>query len=201
MKNFSNPLFRDTLREFTRPTPGHHWQQIAWLDDCACACNGWVAIKAHRGLWTPHDFEPPTPEFVLNFASTPLDLFPAAATFYPLDFFRGAIFRRALISPFTSKGHLSATPAFRVGRVVVHLSMLQLVARLPRCEFTQADTGANALFFRCSGALGCIAGLDENTPVAYTIDGVRRAYDGRPIPTSTAGALPLPGWPPPPPID
>jgi hypothetical protein len=203
MRNFSHPLRYETLLAFCQPNPAHHFAAPALIDRHACACNGFVALQAHSGLWASDDFPEPPAGFVESWQRIPLEHFPAAGAWHPLDAYRGRIYARAPIEPFTRTYRPANSPAVRVGTVNVLLSMLQLVARLPRCEFTLAQTASptDALFFRCSGALGLIAGSSRDIAPAFTIDPVARHHDGTPRAVSTMGALPLPNWPPAEPVD
>ena len=204
MRNFSHPLRYETLLAFCHPRPDHHYAAPALIGRHACATNGFVALRAHSGLWAPDDFPEPPDGFAESCGAIPLHHFPppATTTWYPLDSFRGKIYARAPIDPFTRTYRPANSPAVRVGTVPVLLSMLQLVARLPRCEFSIAVTAApDVLFFRCSGALGLIAATSRDHAPAFTIDPILRHPDGTPRAVSTMGALPLPNWPPPPPLD
>lgn len=196
--DFTNPLTYAALQAFTRPRPGHRYEHPVMLPGGdAAACNGNVAIRCHRGLWCSEDFPPAHPGFAEAFAKIPLDLFPSAAEFHKLHDFRPLINRRGIIAPFDRTGAFAATPGVRLERLMVPLSMLQLVARLPHCEFTLAETSAvtPALFFRFSGGLGAIAAL-KHTTAAFTITPDRRYYDGTPVTKSTVGQMPFKNWPP-----
>ena len=197
MRNFTNPLTFDTLQAFTRPVSDNHYEHPALIDGTACACNGQVAIRCHRGLWAADDFTATHPSFSLYFSVIPFHLFPKDAEFHPMDDHRGHIYRRAAIAPFTRTGTFTPTPGVRLDGIMVPLSMLQLVARLPHCEFTTEPTAAAKpiLFFRFSGGIGALASSDHATP-AFTITTRRTHYDGTPVTRSTCGNLPLRNWPP-----
>lgn len=201
MKPFSHPLRYDTLAELAHPSPRHHYAAPALLGGVACVTNGYVALKAYRGLWAADDFPEPPAGFWQSFEAIPFDRFPSKGEWHPIAAHLSALYRRGEIKPFGRDHRAAPSPAVCVGRVNVLLSMVQLAARLPKCEISVADTGAPALYFRCSGAMGLVAAVRGDLAPAFHLDPVMRGHDGRPKPKSTMGSLPLPGWPPPPPED
>lgn len=196
VKCFSYPLTFETLMEFCHPVPHHHYHHPAMIDGKACATNGFVAIMAHGGLWLSDDFCETKSEFQTNFAKIPFGRFPNSCDWFRLENHFPALFRRGELARFGKDHRLAPSPSVLVGRVNVLVSMLQLASRLPAAEVSIADTGAPALYFRCSGAKGVIAAVRGDMDPAFTIDPVQRGHDGHARPISSMGALPLRGWPP-----
>lgn len=195
MKYFPHPLRFKTLLDFCHPQPGHLFDMPVYNGIEALAANGVFFLKAHRGLWAPDDFPAAPAGFLDWFANLPFDRFPLPESrhWHPFADHLGKIFIRQPIHPFTPTFSLAEAPAVAIGRTVILLSMLQLAARLPRAEFSTEDRDAKGLFIRCNGALGFIAAYASEPAFAITPRPVRQ---GPPAPS-----LPLPGWPPPPPID
>jgi len=199
-RHFPHPLRFDTLLRFTHPQPEHHFSNPVMIDGDAHACNGWAALKCHRGLWAADDFPEPAAGVVDRFKAIPFQIPEPASlissAWHELHTFEPMIFRHGIIAPFTRQHRMAATPAVQVDTILVPLSMLQLVARLPRCEFLTPT--ASTLRIRFSGGLGVLAGLPSAT-AAFHIDPHHRDHEGRKLAPSTLGKLPnAPGynWPP-----
>lgn len=130
-------------------------------DDEVMAGNGYAVIRVYRGGWLDRDFSAATGEVLERIGKIPWSRFVKLRDedWHPLADLMGCIwFRGALGFWMDGKPRPAATPIWRVGDVLVRLTALQMVARLPRCEV--AWTGGDPdspLWFRFSGGRGAIA--------------------------------------------
>lgn len=163
---FPNPLDEATLAAFCHPCI-HALSRPALVGSEVIAANGYIALRAHRGRWLDSDFDAPSPEHHARIQRLNWDAFDSLdpGKWDKLDDVRGQIYRTATISFWATNaenvptGRPSATPIWKVGKAApVRLSLLQLIARLPRCEvYTGPQTPTQPLYFRCTGARGIIA--------------------------------------------
>jgi hypothetical protein len=164
---FPNPLDEATLAAFCHPSPRHPFHKPVLSDGDVLAANGYVALRAHRGRWLDSDFDGPTPAQTLRLDRLAWSAFDTLRSncWDATDDQKGMIFRSgpigfwAVDEDSSATGKPSPTPIWKVGSAApVRLSLLQLIARLPRCEvFTGPQAPNQPLYFRCTGARGIIA--------------------------------------------
>lgn len=213
---FKYPLPSEALNLFCHPVSRHHLSRPMRMDGEVVAANGYVAIRCQRGAWIDSEF----PEAWTDFRSR-VERLPWARMAHlkddwrALDDVRGTLFRRAPIGLWIDDardaGRLSPSPVVWVaGGILVRLSMLQLIARLPRCEiYTGTMNTDDPLWFRFSGGRGLIARDTKLTsPAAFTVfEPMRDCLTGERVerqktPKPNFGTPPPPepaleGWPPP----
>ena len=206
---FSNPLPEPALDAFCHPSPTSLFSRPARGDRELLAANGYMAIRAHRGAWLENEHPPASEKFLQRFNRLPWGTF---ETLNPDDWRDLAV-----VQPHMRKHgplavwrdtapQLHPSPVWRVGDVLVRLSMLQLLARLPRCEVAWTHRGG-PLWFRCTGARGCIAqdrGLLDRNLSSFDIfqpsfDRLSRTLRKNPAPKPRGNLAPPP--PPEPPLD
>lgn len=169
---FHFPLPPDALPVFTHPDPAHLFHEPFAMDGEVVAANGHVAIKVYRGHFSAEDFAPATPEMEERIRPLPWHLVrlhsPGGGllNYRPtdwrnLDDVRGLIYDWAPIQPFLRCGRtwkFAPAPGIRVGgSVIVPLSLLQTIARLPRAEVLTRDIDLHSpLVFRFTGGIGVI---------------------------------------------
>ncbi|MEI7912009.1 MAG: hypothetical protein WCK77_20445 [Verrucomicrobiota bacterium] len=196
-KGFPFPLPLYALGGFVHPAPGSVFAAAHWHEGEALACNGHVALRAGKGAWLPEDFAPPAAGFLERFLGLPWVDGLAADAWRSMDDLGALLYRQGAREVFEG-GKLAACPAVRVnGRVVVPLSLLQLVGMLPRCAVWCGPMDQeDALAFSFSGGRGLIGnhGLRE---AAFSIFEPNRHDDGSRVGKYIVPpSLPLPGWPP-----
>ena len=200
-KAWGTPLPLEGLRSFRHPNPGHVFGAAVWHEGEALASNGLVALRATKGWWGPEDFEQASEGFLERFFGIPWGGMPAGNEWSNLDDVRGTLYRGhpgVMYDKGRDGWRFADCCKVRVGgSVVVPLSVLQWVARLPRCEvWTGLGDGDQPLAFRFSGGVGMIA-PDASALVDFAIFEPRRHDDGSRI--ARSGPRPgfsLPGWPP-----
>lgn len=160
---FPNPLDEAVLAAFCHPSERHPFHRPVLIDGDVIAANGYVALRAHRGRWLDSDFQGPTPAQAARLDRLAWSAFDTlkADCWDATDSQKGQIFRSGLIGFWTDSGPAkpSPTPIWKIGNCApVRLSLLQLIARLPRCEvYTGPQSPTQPLYFRCTGARGIIA--------------------------------------------
>lgn len=200
--DFPYPLPEYALDEFCRPESGHVFSQPKRHDGDICAGNGYVMIRAHRGRWIDDEFPEASSEFLMRMARIPwarYQMIPSTA-FREIAPIRGSIASRGTIG-FWMDGtaKVNPSPVWRVGRPLVRLSLLQLIARLPRVEVAWTDDADSPLWFRFTGGIGAVAYDSRLTLASYSIfqpqadpltgETMRRQTIPKP-------SFSLPGWPP-----
>jgi hypothetical protein len=158
MRNaFPYPLPATALEEFRHPEDWHGLRHIVRHGDEVLAGNGYVAIRCERGRWLDADFREAPGQFLERFGKLPWHAFPRGCELWrPLADVASVLNERAAHGLWL-RGRLAPSPVWRVGGVLVRLSMLQLVARLPRAEVNWTDHPESPLWFRFSGGHGLIA--------------------------------------------
>lgn len=164
---FPNPLTEDVLAAFCHPSPAHPLARPVRIGAEIIAGNGYVCLRAHRGRWFDDEFPEASDQQRQRIEKLSWSKFDTLdpACWEPLDDVRGNIYRFAPIAfwadtkPGQPIGKPSPTPIWKCGYAApVRLSLLQLIARLPRCEvFTGPQDRSHPLYFRCTGARGIVA--------------------------------------------
>lgn len=166
MKNaWHYPLPLKALDEYCHPsassvfhTPRHHRPDTETL-----AGNGYLAIRVERGGWTGQELEAADEQFLRRFDKIPWGRWKYLdqSRWVSLDQYRSSIYKRGQIGPFLSrKGgtYLMNSPVWMVNLVKVRLSLLQIVAKLPRPEIYAGSIDSDSpLWFRFNGGRGAIA--------------------------------------------
>lgn len=127
------------------------------------AASGYVAIRVRRGHWFAEEYPEACPEFIERVESLPWASFePDPKALVPpvwrsMDDCRGTIYRDGVLDLWTQYGKASReVPVFTAGGPVIPLPMLQLLARLPRCE-VRMEMRQGPLLFRFTGGEGIVA--------------------------------------------
>jgi len=210
---FPYPLQLGALECFCHPADGHLFSATAFYAGQALATNGYIAIRADRGLWMESDFVPAPDGFLTRFLGLPWGDVSAvpAAEWRAMDEVRAHLFKfgpREL----WKNNRAADSPVVRVGpQFLARLSHLQLLARLPRCEVVSPSGRATAMVFRFAGGQGILGAskkfVEQETEAAFTIfkerycpvDGtlLKRSpqpnFSLRPPPPEEP---PFPDWPP-----
>lgn len=216
MKSFPYPVTLDNLREFTDPDEFSEIHHLGLRDGKIHAANGFLALRA----WKAAAIFQEVPS-ISRKAAERLERLPWSALeialqdvgyWRDLDLVQGAIKRRGIIQPWTENAVRAPSPVWKIGGAFVLLSMLQLVARLPRASvYLKNTTATSPLFFKFSGGEGILAPLRKRPERpgfelfkpqfnALTGDEVGlRDLKPRTLPRSTKETRP--NWPPPEPID
>lgn len=158
---FPYPLQFGALEEFCHPAPTHVLSRPAYHNGEALAGNGYIMIRAHRGLWMASDFRDPLDGFLNRFFSPPWkDPETLSKEWLSIDEIKGNLFRFGVRGPWL-KGRCAPSPVWRVGGAfLARQSHLQMIARLPRCEVTIPKGRVEErppLYFRFSGGHGIFA--------------------------------------------
>jgi hypothetical protein len=168
---FAYPLPGSALQEFCHPDPLHPFAAPLRWDDEALAANSYIAIRARRLALDLHDLPPATPDLLSRVERLPWAAFPSTAPAHHwgnLDDHRGDIYARApirFLARHDGRWITALSPAWRIaGSVVVPLSMLQLIARLPRAEVYLEGLANGPLYFRFTGGLGIMPNLGLDHP-------------------------------------
>jgi hypothetical protein len=205
-KTFPYPLRLEDLGEFTHRAAGHELGRAFHKDGMAYAGNGYLAIRCHRGMWMASDFEPAKPEADERICSLPwhrFETFPQQ--WVELSTITGTIFRYAPVGVWDKRNRISPSPVWRIAEnYLVRLSLLQLIALLPKCEVFTGPTDRNAhMPFRFSGGIGFIAYDDRLTIASKEILNPQRCpLDGHVLDRSPRPTFKMfKDWPPAEPID
>ena len=165
---FPHPLPAEALAFFVHPDPRHLFH-VAFRHpfDGTVIAGSAVALRcrAGRGI-DPAEYPAPDPDALRRIDALPWDRFTHAATqpkaWRGLDDHRGTIYSDPLLPV-----HHRTPDGIQIDRVtknvricgapIVHLSILQLLARLPRVEiYTAGCTLTGPVLFRFSGGEGII---------------------------------------------
>lgn len=159
MERFSYPMRMHVLDEFRHPAEWHGLHHARRHGDEVLAGNGYVAIRVKRGMWLESDHAPASAEFLSRWGKLPWKRFEALENDWrATDSQSGKLFAKAEIG-FWMDERPAPSPVWRVNEAtLVRLSLLQLVARLPRCEiYTGRQNMNEGVFLRFSGGIGIIA--------------------------------------------
>lgn len=161
---FKYPLPAEVLDLFCHPHSRHQLSRPMRMDGDVVAANGYVAIRCNRGAWIDSEFPEAGADFRARIGKIPWHLMEARKDDWrALDNVRGTLFRYAAIGLWKEdpreRGRLTPSPVVWVGGgILVRLSMLQLIARLPRCEiYIGPCISTDPLWCRFSGGRGVIA--------------------------------------------
>lgn len=157
-RRFPYPMPLHALDEFRHPADWHGLHHARRHEDEVLAGNGYVAIRVRKGMWLESDHESASAEFLGRWGKLPWSRFDKLQ-----DEWRGfdsvtlKLFAKGQIG-FWLRDTPAPTPIWRVNEtLLVRLSLLQLVSRLPRCEcFTGPQSVGENLYFRFSGGIGII---------------------------------------------
>lgn len=154
---FLFPIRAGDIALFTHPDPEHLLHSTHFLDGDLTAGNGYIAIRAHRGLWAENDFPPASYDFRERLGNLPWHSIPPATSpeWRSLDDIRGDIYARAIIHPWTNKHRPTPSPVWRIGtHHRIRLSHLQLLARLPRAQvYAGTALREEPLYIRFNGGI------------------------------------------------
>lgn len=205
-KGFPFPLPESALAEFCHPAETSGLSVPMRMGNEIVAANGYMAIRCRRGAWIDAEFPEAWTDFSARVEKLPWARFETITksdAWDALDLLRGALGRHGPLAVWNG-GKIHACPIWRVRDALVRLSMLQLVARLPRAEvFTGPPANADdGMFFRFSGGIGIVARDARLTHGTYEVfqpradvlnAGTMMERSRMPAPTF---ALPGNPWPP-----
>lgn len=170
---FGNPLPSVALDAFALPgRQMHPFSRPMRGDGEIMAANGYMALRAYRGHWLDRDYPNADAAFLERLNRLPWERYQAIRpeAWRPIDSIADKLrFRGTLALWQAGTTRLSPSPVWRVGRPLARLSMLQLLARLPRCELAWQEFPESPLWFRCSGARGCIAHDPKLTLASFDV--------------------------------
>lgn len=198
------PLPLHALDDFRHPAEWHLFHHSRLHAGEVLAGNGYVALRATKGAWLDSDHQPATAEYLGRFSKLPWARWGQLVDDWrPLDAHRGRIFERAQHGLWLD-GRLAPSPVWAVNEIRVRLSLLQVVARLPRAEVYCGSWNADdPLWFRFSGGIGLIARDARLTMHSFEIYGpARDSWNGERLrPQKQAavrfrGAGSMANWPP-----
>lgn len=208
---FPYPLPLDALRAFTHRRPDHPLHNVWRYGDGLAACNGWAAIRCNRGMWLDKDHPEATGETLRRLDALPWkhhSTLPATLGWIPLDDHRGRIMSRPLSLWQDKESKLSPSPIWLIAASArVRLSLLQLVARLPRAEIHPPGSPSSPMAFRFSGGTGFLAPMPEALFSYHLCLPRRDPLSGEESPshirktTFQGGPMFKGTWPPPEPLD
>lgn len=178
-KAYPYPLPIDGLMEFCHADPDNELAKPVIHNGMVYAGNGYIAIRAHRGAWLDSDFAEASPAQVARFHRLHWPVFEHITTekdWRMADEQRGTLFQNGRISFWLPSGALNASPVWMMHQTPARLSLLQMAAILPRCEFYTGNHYSQAVAFRFSGGIGMIPALkiDPRTIISRTIFQPRR---------------------------
>lgn len=174
---FPFPIQFYCLELFCHPSSVSPLHAPALIDGDAYAGNGFMALRASRGLWHPTDFQPCSPEAAARLKSLPWTSQPPdGPDWQKLDDIRGNLYRYGAISLWTQKNTFTPTPVWRIAdNHLIRLSFLQLLARLPNCEIFAGDCLPTApLYARFNGGQVIIPRDRRLTTASFSV--FRSAY-------------------------
>jgi hypothetical protein len=165
------PLPETALSEFCHPADWHVFANPARGDSEILACNGYLALRAHRGAWLDREIPAAGKDFMERFLKIPWGRYVKIRddAWRPLSDMRSKLEFHGRIDPWL-RGRPAPSPVWLVDEFRVRLTWLQLIARLPRCEVaTGQATDACPVFFRFSGGRGAILPDARMGAPSYTI--------------------------------
>lgn len=206
--NFPYPLPEHALAHFCHPQPGHDFAKAVRVDGEIWAGNGYVMLRAEKGRWIDAEIPKAGDGFLTRAAKLPWGRWDTlqAPEWRDLSDIRALIFARGNQLVWTGPPlapYMAPTPIWRVGDVLCRLSLLQLIAKLPRCAVYAGEQDRHdPLWFRFSGGRGAVAYDNRLTMASFSIlqpsrdclTGSRNARQARPF---LGMAQPNSTWPPP----
>jgi len=198
MKAYPYPLTDGVLEDFRHPDSRNSLYPVVRCEGDLLAANGYVAIRCYRGLWFTEEYPEAGAKYLERFDSLPWDR-PIVGDWRALDEARGMIWKRGTVGMWL-RGTLAPSPVWRVVDSVCRLSVLQLVARLPKAEvFTGLTDPGEPVFFRFSGGRGIIAAETRLAEWSFHLwPPWHDALTGQRVERERARrpSFSLPGWPP-----
>lgn len=198
MRNFPYPLPLHALAEFCHPAPASILSRPVSHGGETLVGNGHLALRIRKGQWMDSEHAAASAAYLERFERLPWDFAPTALEWHCLDDVRGTLFRGAAIG-FWFNGEPAPCPVVWVAETIrVRLSLLQLIARLPRAEIC-ARLGE--LLIRFSGGIGIApaARALNDRQIAFSIFAPERCpMDGHVMGKHVEVRLTQPGvnWPP-----
>jgi hypothetical protein len=195
------PLPAAALDEFRHPAEWHGLHRAVQHGGEVLAGNGYVAIRCRRGAWLDSDFPAASAEFLSRFGKLPWKRFETLRDDWRLmDTQRGRIFAHGRHGQWLN-GRMAPSPVWALNEQLVRLSLIQLVATLPRCEVYVAHCDRqDPVFFRFSGGIGLIAADRRLTLASGSLFAPRRdcITDKRMTPSKPTayGSTKFANWPP-----
>jgi hypothetical protein len=209
---FLFPIRAGDISLFCHPDPSTGLDKPHFVDGDLCAGNGFIAIRARRGLWLESDFEKPDPSFLNRLGNLPWHLTPDPQDpeWRSLDDIRGQIYRNAPIALWNDQGRRHPSPIWRVAQSqFIRLSHLQLIARLPGAKIYAGDLiRLQPIYITFVGGTVILPydqaipqdwSFDIFKPTYHLIDGTRDKRTNRVAPCFVPPPKPEPaidGWPP-----
>ena len=210
--NFPYPVPPEVLEAFRHVKAGHDFEFPRRVGLEVVAANGYAAIRCQRGRWLDAEYEEAGGPFLYRLGGIPWDRFGRLEDWRwkSLDGIRAAMFAHGVHGFWIEgKERVNPCPVWRVGDVVVRLSLLQLVGRLPRAEVAWTGDSDSPLWFRFSGGRGAIAPDKRLRTWGFAVlqpginpltrerdrDGPKRVFQGL-APSGT-----MKNWPPVEPVD
>ncbi len=200
--DFPYPLPEAALEEFCHPAAVLPFARPVRVESEIVAGNGYVMVRCHRGRWLDSEFPPASPELLARLGRIPWARYQLIPDFSWRDLaeVRGLIDRRGNLGFWKSgTARVNPSPVWRVGSVMVRLSLLQLIARLPRVAVAWTGDADSPLWFRFAGGRGAIAHDRRLTLASFEIfQPVRDVLTGLEVRRDTRAkpSFSLPGWPP-----
>lgn len=201
-ERFPFPLRMHVLDEFRHPADWHGLHHARRHNGEVLAGNGYVAIRVARGMWLDSDHEAASAEFLGRWGKLPWKRFETLQDDWRgMDTVTLKLFAKGMIQ-FWLQGKPAPTPIWRVNEtLLVRLSLLQLISRLPRCDcYTGPQSVGEHLYFRFSGGIGIIPADRRMTMASGEIFPANRdmwsgeRYKRRPQPIGVESHLK--NWPP-----
>lgn len=160
---FNFPLQPDVLPHFCHPwlRPFHQPARLPG-ESVVHAASGYVAIRVRRGHWFAEEYPEADPEFIERIGALPWHRFEpdpkslAVPVWRAMDDSRGTIYSGGVLDLWSIHGRANLdVPVMTAGGPVIPLAMLQLLARLPRCEVRMMGK-PGPLLFRFTGGEGIV---------------------------------------------
>lgn len=165
--------------------------------------NGYLALRIQRGLWHPSDYPPATSTFLERFLSLPWHYHQHAKDDWRnVDDIRGDIYRSAPVQVWQKNRRLHPSPVWQIGTTRARLSLLQLLARLPRLQINPSIREPAPIPFRFNPGEGLIAYDPRLQTHSHSIYPAHRDLLGghelphRTTPPPKFNASHLANWPP-----
>lgn len=164
---FGSPLTDAVLPYFCHPRLEVFRQAVRHpADGLIHAASGFVAIRCRTGRWFPEEFPAPSDEWLDRTAALPWATFEpdprylGAPDWRLMDDKRGSLYRDPPLDLWLPDGKLNRdTLIHTCGGPLVPLALLQLIARLPRCEVRMTSGDQSPLLFRFNGGEGIVMPL------------------------------------------
>jgi len=209
---FRFPISAGDISLFCHPSPDSGLDRPHYLDGDLHAGNGFIAIRARRGLWMESDFDKAPYEFMERLSNLPWNGFPDSKSpeWRSLDDIRGTIYKYATVSLWNDQGKRQPSPIWRIGGAqYIRLSHLQLIARLPGAKvYAGPLTKTSPIYITYNGGTVLLplemgickgASFDIFAPTFDRFDNTRQKLHTGPRPSFVPPPAPEPAiedWPP-----